>query len=126
MSLNPWKNQSMVAAAVKPQNFYPQYTVKMTSSGTSQSVTFATVTGTGRQTFKFINTDSANGVYISWGHSTATATAISTTPVINADYIAPGQICVLDLEVVDGVVDTIAIIQETGAAVIYISIGDGQ
>ncbi len=122
---SPYKNQSFFAQPVKVQNFTPQLGAVITTSGTSQSVTF-TVTGTLSNTFRFVNKGTTNGAYLGFGHTTATAVASSGTPAANCIYIGPGEDIVLDLQITNGIVDTIALIQDVGATTIEINSGFGS
>ncbi len=125
--INIYRNQSLLGAPTKPQNFYPQSCAKITTSSSSASVTFSTTTGTIRQTFFIVNAGTTNGAFISWGVGSATATAVNdTTPVPNTAYISAGMAYVLDTESTAGIVDTIAAIQAGGATDVYVHIGDGQ
>ncbi len=125
MSLNQRKNASLISQQVRMDNFTPQYSAKITTSGTSTSVTFPIVTGTLSQTFKITNKGS-NGAYVAWGETTATAVASTSTPTAGCDYIASGAIFTQNFELDTGTVDTIAAIQDTGATTLEISIGFGQ
>lgn len=125
--INIYKNQSFLAAPIRIQNFYPQYCAQLETGDTSASVTFPVKTGTIRQTVMIVNTGSVNGAFLSWGVGSATAVEIdSTTPVANTAYIPAGAVYTLDLESPDGIVDTIAAIQDLDSTFLYIHIGDGQ
>ncbi len=121
------------------QNFAPRLSAKITTSGTSQSVTFPLLSKAGegaftpprgsfRSTFKISNKGTA-GAYIGWGTAAATALATSGTPAANCDYVAAGAIMVLDFENASEnsqfLVDTIAAIEDTSATTLEISIGVG-
>lgn len=125
MVIDPYLNQSFISQQMRMDNFTPKLSAKLTTAGTSGSVTFSPITGTLRTTFKITN-HGANGAYIGWGHGTATAVASTTTPAANCDYIAAGAIITQDFQSAAGPVDTIAAIQETGSTVLEISIGFGQ
>ncbi len=127
MTINAYKNQSFTAAPVKVQNFGPQLSFQITTSGTSQPTTFSAVTGTLSNTFRFCNKGTTNGAYIAWGKSGSTTAAASTgTPTANCFYIGPGEDLVLDLQITTGIVDTIAVIQDGGATTLEISSGFGS
>lgn len=125
MTINNRQNFSLIAQRVILENFCPQLSAFLTTSGTSGSVTFPTVTGQGSQTFCIANRG-ANGAYLGWGKATATAVASSGTPTANCHYISAGAILTLDFELSTGVVDTIAAIQSVGATTLEISLGFGQ
>lgn len=124
-TFNPWANQSYLAQQVLIQNFVPKLSAKLAVTGTSASITFTPLTGVTRTTFKLTNKGSS-GAYIAWGVTTATAVASTSTPAVSCDYIASGAILVQDFQSVDGIVDTIAAIQDTGATTLEISIGFAQ
>lgn len=120
------QNGSALAVPINPQNFCPQLSAKITTSGSSGSITFSPVTGTLRQTFCVTNSGT-NGAYLGWGVGSATAVASSGTPTANRHFIAAGQTQVLDFQSSSGVVNTIAAIQDSGGATtLEISIGSGQ
>ncbi len=125
MTINNRLNGSLVAQPTTMINFTPKFSASLTVTGTSASVTFPTVTGTQRQTFKITNKGS-NGAYLAWGHTTATAVASSGTPAVNCDYIAKGAILTQDFQISTNIVDTIAAIQDGGGTTLEISIGYGQ
>lgn len=125
MTINNRLNSSLLSAPITIVNFTPQLSAKLTTSASSGSITFATTTGTLRQTFCITNTG-ANGAYLGWGHTTATAVASSGTPTANCQYIAAGAILTLDFQLSTNIVDTIAAIQSVGATTLEISIGYGQ
>lgn len=125
MTFNPFVNGSLLSQPMTVNNFCPQYSAKITTSGTSTSVTFPSVTGTLSQTFKITNTGS-NGAYLGWGSGSATAVASSGTPAAHCDYIGGGEVLTQNFQISEGVVDTIAAIQNTGATTLEISIGFGQ
>lgn len=126
MTTNLNRNGSMLDMQVKPVNFTPQLSASLAVSGTSNSVTFTPVTGTLSQTFCITN-KGANGAYLGWGHTTATAVASSGTPAAQCHYIASGAILTLDFELSTGsIVNTIAAIQDGGTTTLEISLGDGQ
>jgi len=116
---------SLLAVPMLPQNFCPQISAKITTSGTSASVVFTPLTGTQRQTFKITN-KGQNGAYMAWGVGSATAVASSGTPTANCDYIAAGAILTQDFQSASGIVDTIAALQDTGSTVLEITLGYGQ
>lgn len=119
-------NQSFLAQSINSQNFCPQQSAKITTGAGSTSVTFPTTTGAIRQTFKITN-HGANGAYLGWGRTTATAVASTGTPTANCDYIAAGAILTQDFQITaGGAVDTIAAIQDTASTVLEVSIGFGQ
>lgn len=120
------KNGSLLATPISAQNFCPQFSAKLTTSGTSSSITFSTLTGTIRQTFKITNKGTTNGAYLGWGVGSATAVASSSTPTAYCDYIGPGETLTQDFQISTGIVDTIAAIQDGGATTLEISIGGGQ
>lgn len=125
----PNVQQSLPIATTMVVNFCGQYSANITTSGTSQSVTFPAIGNTmkGRQTWKITNTSTTNGAYIAFGNSTATAVASSTTPSANCDYIGAGSIITQDALMANGTpADTIAVIQSVGAVKLEISIGFGQ
>ncbi len=122
---NPWTSQSRLAQNVNMQNFCPQLSAKLTTSGTSTSITFAPLTNAFRTTFKITNKGTA-GAYIGWGKGSATAVASSGTPAANCDYVAAGAILTQDFQLSTGVVDTIAAIQDTSSTVLEITYGSGQ
>lgn len=119
------QNGSAIALPINTQNFCPQLSAKLTTSGSSTSVTFTPLTGTQRQTFKITNHGS-NGAYLGWGVGSATAVASSGTPTANCDYIASGAILTQDFQSASGIVDTIAALQDTGTTTIEITLGSGQ
>ena len=123
--INNRLNGSLLSQPITIINFVPQFSAKLTTSGTSGSITFPTTTGTQRQTFCITNKGN-NGAYLGWGHTTATAVATSGTPAANCHYIATGAILTLDLQLSTSIVDTIAAIQDTASTVLEISIGYGQ
>lgn len=125
MTINNRKNSSLLSQQVRDDNFTPQYSAKLSVSGTSSSVTFPTTTGTLSNTFKITNKGST-GAYIGWGSGTATAVASSGTPAAHCDYIAPGAIITQNFQISTGICDTIAAIQETTSTTLEISIGFGQ
>lgn len=125
MSFNNSVNGSLLSQPMTVNNFCPQYSAKITTSGTSGSITFPVTTGTLSQTFKITNKGS-NGAYLGWGKSSAAAVASSTTPTAHCDYIGAGEVLTQNFQISTGVVDTIAAIQETGATTLEISIGFGQ
>jgi hypothetical protein len=128
MTLNSYTNQSLLSQPTLPQNFVPKLSAKLAVAGTSAYVTFTPLTGTNRTTFKITN-KGTSGAYIAWGASsqgTVTALASTTTPAANCDYVAAGAILVQDFQAANGIVDTIAAIQDTAATTLEISIGFGQ
>lgn len=120
------QNGSALAVQTNPQNFCPQKSAQLTTSGSSSSITFSGVTGTLRQTFLITNSGTANGAYLGWGHTTATAVASSGTPAANCLFIGPGETLTLDFQLSTGIVDTIAAIQSGGATTLEITVGSGQ
>ncbi len=124
MTFNPRLNGSLVSQPVTMINFTTQLSAKLTTSGSSGSITFSPVTGTQRQTFCITN-KGTNGAYLGWGAGSATAVASSGTPAANCAYIAAGAILTLDFQLSTGIVDTIAAIQDTGATTLEISLGYG-
>lgn len=124
-TFDPRVNQSYLSTQTRMDNFCPQFSAKLTTSGTSGSITFPVVTGAIRTTFKITNKGEA-GAYIAWGAGSATAVASSGTPTAMCDYVAAGTILTQDFQVIGGVVDTIGAIQDTGATTLEISIGFGQ
>lgn len=125
MTIDPWVNQSLISQQMRMDNFCPKLSAKLTTSGTSGSITFSPITGALRTTFKITN-HGTNGAYIGWGKTTATAVASSGTPAANCDYVAAGAILTQDFQSANGPVDTIAAIQDTGSTVLEISLGFGQ
>lgn len=128
-SVPPFGNKSLLAQQVLDENFCPQLSAKITTSGTSQSVTFP-VTGIIRTTFKITN-KGTKGAYIGWGKTTATAVVSSGTPTASCDYIGAGAILTQDFQFSTGVVDTIAAIegsdtQDNAPTILEISVGFGQ
>lgn len=124
MTINNRLNGSLLSAPVTIINFTPQLSAKLTTSGTSSSITFPVTTGTLRQTFLITNTGD-NGAYLGWGHTSATAVASSGTPATQCQYIAAGAILTLDFQSSINIVDTIAAIQSVGTTTLEISIGYG-
>ena len=129
-------NQSLLSMPVRPDNFTPQLSGKITTSGTSASFTFASPTGTNLSTFKITN-KGTKGAYIGWGVGSATAVASAAynsstnTGTANCDYIGAGAIITQNFQSTNGVVDTIAAIQgsdtqDNGATILEISAGFGQ
>lgn len=125
-------NKSYLAQQVIINNFVPQLSGKIVTSGTSSSYTFTPLTGTNHTTFKITNKGS-KGAYIGWGVGSATAVATSTTGngVANADYIGAGAIITQDFQSLNGIVDTIAAIQgpdtqDNDTTTLEISMGFGQ
>jgi len=123
-------NQSLLSMQTRMDNFCPQLSAKLTTSGTSSSVTFPTITGTIRTTFKITNKGD-KGAYLGWGNGSATAVAASGTPAALCDYVAAGAIFTQDFQLASGPVDTIAAIQgsdtaDNGPTILEISIGFGQ
>lgn len=125
MTINPFKNGSLLSQPILDNNFCPQLSAKITTSGTSGSITFTPLTGAQRTTFKITN-KGMNGAYIGWGKGSATAVASSGTPTAHCDYVAAGAILTQDFQISTGVVDTIAAIQDTGATTLEITLGYGQ
>ncbi len=125
MSINNRKNYSLIAQRAVIENFCPQLSAKLTTSGTSGSITFTPLTGQGSQTFCITNKGDY-GAYLAWGHTSATAVASSGTPAANCHYIARGAILTLDFQTTSNIVDTIAAIQDTSATTLEISLGFGQ
>ncbi len=125
MSINNRANFSLLAAPTRVNNFCPQLSAKLTTSGTSGSITFSPVTGLNVQTFKIAN-KGTEGAYIAWGAGSATAVASSGTPAAQCDYIQKGQTIIQDFQLSTGVVDTIAAIQDGGATTLEITIGFGS
>jgi len=125
MTLNPRLNGSLLAVPTLMQNFCPTFSAKIATSASSQSIVFPVVTGTLRQTFKITN-KGTKGAYIGWGHGSATAVVSTGTPTANCDYVAAGAILTQDYQDANGVVDTIAAIQDTATTDLEISIGYGQ
>lgn len=123
--VSPYLYNSQLAKVVNVENFCPQLSAKLTTSGSSSSITFPAVTGTIRTTFKITNKGNA-GAYIAWGNTTATAVASSGTPAAGCDYIAAGAILTQDFQSSSGPVDTIAAIQDVSATTLEISYGFGQ
>jgi hypothetical protein len=117
--------QSLLATQTLMQNFCPQLSASLAVSGTSNSVTFAPLTGNIRQTFKITNKGS-HGAYLAWGSGSATAVASSSTPAAQCDYIAAGAILTQDFQVSAGICDTIAAIQDSGSTTLEITVGFGQ
>lgn len=123
-------NQSFLSMPVRPDNFSPALSGKITTSGTSSSITFTPLTGTNLTTFKITN-KGTKGAYIGWGVGSATAVASSGTPTANCDYVGAGAILTQNFQSANGVVDTIAAIQgadtqDNGATILEISYGFGQ
>ncbi len=125
MSINNRKDYSLIAQRTVIQNLTPQTSAKITTSGTSQSITFSTITGQQSQTFCIANTGT-NAAYIGWGHATATAVASSGTPTANCHCIPAGAVETLDFQLSTGAVDTIAAIQSVGSTTLEITIGFGS
>jgi hypothetical protein len=126
--ISPYANQSLIAQPIIAQNFIPRLSAKLAVAGTSAFVTFTPLTGTNRTTFKITN-KGTSGAYIAWGmasQGTVTAIASSSTPAANCDYVAAGAILTQDFQIVGGIVDTIAAIQDTATTTLEISIGFGQ
>lgn len=119
-------NGSLLSQPTTAINFVPRLSAKITTSGTSGSITFTPLTGTLRQTFKITNKGTTNGAYLGWGKTTATAVASTGTPAANCDYIGPGETLIQDFQLSTEIVDTIAAIQDAGATTLEISIGYGQ
>lgn len=125
MTFNPRANFSQIAQRSIIENFCPQLSAILTTSGSSQSITFTPLTGQGCQTFCIANTGS-NAAYIGWGHTTATAVASTGTPAANCHCIPAGAVETLDFQLSTGVVDTVAAIQSTGGSTtLEISLGFG-
>lgn len=129
-NIQPFGNKSLLATQTLMQNFCPQLSAKLTTSGTSASVTFTPLTGSQRQSFKITN-KGTKGAYIAWGVGSATAVASSGTPAALCDYVAAGAILTQDFQISTGTVDTIAAIQgadtqDNGATILEISLGFGQ
>lgn len=125
-------NLSRLSQQVRMDNFTPQLSNKLTTSGTSASVTFSPLTGTIRTTFEITN-KGTKGAYLGWGVGSATAVATtgSGNGIANALYIAAGAILTRDFQSANGVVDTIAAIQgadseDSGSTILEITIGFGQ
>jgi len=123
-------NQSLLSTQTRMDNFCPQLSAKLTTSGTSASIVFSTITGTIRTTFKITNKGD-KGAYLAWGNGSATAVASSDTPAALCDYIAAGAILTQDFQLASGPVNTIAAIQgsdtaDNGATILEISVGFGQ
>lgn len=125
-------NQSPLASITRQDNFTPQLSGKITTSGTSASFTFSPLTGTNRTTFKITN-KGTKGAYVAWGSGSATAIASSSSGngAANADYIGAGAIITQDFQSANGVVDTIAAIQgadsqDNGSTILEITMGYGQ
>ena len=123
-------NQSLLSQQVRMDNFVPQLSAKITTSGTSASVTFTPLTGTLNTTFKITN-KGTKGAYLGWGVGSATAVASSGTPTASCDYIGAGAILTQNFQSSAGVVDTIAAIQggdtqDNGATILEITLGFGQ
>lgn len=124
-------NASLLAQNTNSQNFTPQLSAKLTTSGTSASVTFTPITGTTRQTFMITN-KGTKGAYVAWGSGSATAIASTTTPAAACTYIAAGAILTQDYQSTNGtIIDTLAAIQgadsqDNGATILEISLGFGQ
>ncbi len=125
MSINPNVNGSLLSQSTTAINFVPLFSASLAVTGTSASVTFPTLTGTQRQTFKITNKGS-NGAYLGWGKTTATAVASTSTPAAQCDYIGAGAILTQDFTISTGIVDTIAAKQDGGSTTLEISIGYGQ
>ncbi len=125
MTINNRLNGSLLSVPVTDINFCPKLSAKLAVAGTSASITFSPVPGTQRQTFKITNKGS-NGAYLAWGSGSATAVASSSTPAVNCDYIAQGAIITQDFQLSNGIVDTIAAIQDTGTTTLEITLGYGQ
>lgn len=125
MTFNPFVNGSLTSQPVTVNNFCPQYSASLLTSGTSGSITFPVTTGTLSQTFKITNRGS-NGAYLGWGKGSATAVASSGTPMAHCDFIGAGEVLTQNFQISTGVVDTIAAIQQIGATTLEISIGFGQ
>lgn len=121
----PRIGQSLLAQQILDQNFCPILSAVLAVAGTSASITFSPITGTIRQTFKITN-KGTHGAYLAWGAGSATAVASTSTPAANCDYIAQGAILTQDFQVANGIVDTIAAIQDGGATTLEVSIGFGQ
>lgn len=117
--------QSPLAMQTQMQNFSPILSAKLATSGTSGSITFSPLSSSTRSTFKITNKGTA-GAYIGWGVSSATAVASSGTPTANCDYVAAGAILTQDFQSANGIVDTIAALQDTGTTTLEISYGFGQ
>jgi hypothetical protein len=123
-------NQSLLSMQTRMDNFCPQLSAKLTTSGTSASVVFSTVTGTIRTTFKITNKGD-KGAYLAWGNGSATAVASSGTPAALCDYIAAGAILTQDFQLASGPVNAIAAIQgsdtqDNGPTILEITLGFGQ
>lgn len=122
---DPWLNQTYTALPTISENFTPQLSASLAVAGTSASVTFSTVTGVTRVTYKITN-KGTHGAYLGWGNGTATAVASSGTPTANCDYIAAGAILTQDFQASPGPANTIAAIQDGGTTTLEISVGFGQ
>ena len=123
-------NQSFLSQQVRMDNFTPQLSAKITTSGTSSSVTFTPLTGVLNTTFKITN-KGTKGAYIGWGVGSATAVASSSTPTANCDYVGAGAIITQNFQSANGVVDTIAAIegadtQDNGSTILEVTMGFGQ
>lgn len=123
-TFNQRKSFSPIAQRSIIENFCPQLSAKITTSGTSQSITFSTVTGQNSQTFCIANTGDEDA-YVGWGHTTATAVASSGTPTAHCHCIPGGSVEILDFQSSTAIIDTIAAIQGGGATTLEISIGFG-
>jgi len=121
----PSTGGSKLALPIISENFCPQLSAKLAVTGTSASITFTPLTGQQRQTFKITNKGN-NGAYLAWGVGSATAVASSGTPAANCDYIAAGAILTQDFSHADGIVDTIAAIQDANSTTLEITLGFGQ
>lgn len=124
-------NQSLTSQQVRIDNFVPQLSGKITTSGTSSSFTFSPLTATLRTSFSITN-KGLKGAYIGWGVGAATAVASSSSGSGIATYYIPaGAVEVLDFQSSTGVVDTIAAIQgsdsqDSGSTILEISLGFGN
>lgn len=125
MTINNRLNGSLLSQPITVINFTPKLSANLTTAVGSASITFSNVTGTLRQTFCITN-KGANGAYLGWGYTTATAVISTGIPTANCQYIAAGAILTLDFQLSTSIVDTIAAIQDTGSTVLEISIGYGQ
>lgn len=124
-TFDPRVNQSYLSMQTRMDNFCPQFSAKLATGGTSSSITFPVVTGAIRTTFKITN-KGIEGAYIGWGSGAATAVASSGTPTAMCDYVAAGTILTQDFQIIGGVVDTIAALQDTSTTTLEITIGFGQ
>lgn len=124
--LNLDRNSSFVT----PRNFDQVLTtgyIEVITSTTSQSITFPANTAGQRPTIRITNGSTTDSAYISWGVGTASVPSIAAGTFYNkVKWLGPGMSFTDDFSYENGIVDTIAYVNDSGSVTLHMEIGCGQ